>query len=58
MLKRDWQWLQMIKVPKVHSLPDILTVSEVEQLIGATRRLRYRVGIVVFDREAGVEYAL
>ena len=42
-LKRDWQWVQMIKVPKVHSLPDILTVSEVEQLIGATRKLRYRV---------------
>ena len=42
-LKRDWQWIKMIKVPKVHSLPDILTVSEVEQLIGATRKLRYRV---------------
>ena len=42
-LERDWQWIQMIKVPKVHSLPDILTVSEVEQLIGATRKLRYRV---------------
>ncbi len=42
-LKRDWQWIQMIKVPKVHSLPDILTVSEVEKLIGATRKLRYRV---------------
>ena len=42
-LKRDWQWIQMIKVPKVHSLPDILTVSEVERLIGATRKLRYRV---------------
>jgi len=42
-LKRDWQWIQMIKVPEVHSLPDILTVSEVEQLIGATRKLRYRV---------------
>ena len=42
-LKRDWQWIKMIKVPKVHSLPDILTVSEVERLIGATRKLRYRV---------------
>ena len=42
-LKRDWQWINMIKVPKVLSLPDILTVSEVEQLIAATRKLRYRV---------------
>ena len=41
-LKRDWQWIKMIKAPKVHSLPDILTVGEVEQLIGATRKLRYR----------------
>ena len=42
-LKRDWQWLNIIKAPKVRSLPDILTVTEVEQLIGATRKLRYRV---------------
>jgi integrase/recombinase XerD len=36
-LKRDWQWLNIIKAPKVRSLPDILTVTEVEQMIGATR---------------------
>ena len=42
-LKQDWEWVNIIKVPKVQSLPDILTVSEVEQLIGATRKLRYRV---------------
>ena len=33
----------MVKAPQIRSLPDILTVSEVEQLIGATRKLRYRV---------------
>ena len=42
-LKQDWEWVNIIKVPKVQSLPDILTISEVEQLIGATRKLRYRV---------------
>ncbi len=42
-LKRDWQWIKIVKAPKVRSLPDILTVAEVEQLIGATRKLRYRV---------------
>lgn len=42
-LKRDWQWVDIVKAPKVRSLPDILTVGEVEQLIGATRKLRYRV---------------
>ena len=42
-LKRDWSWLEIIKAPKVQSLPDILTVAEIEQLIAATRKLRYRV---------------
>jgi integrase/recombinase XerD len=42
-LQRDWQWINLIKAPKVKSLPDILTLAEVERLIGATRKLRYRV---------------
>lgn len=42
-LKRDWSWVNIIKAPKIQSLPDILTVAEVEALIGATRKLRYRV---------------
>ena len=45
-LKRDWQWVNIVKIPKVRSLPDILTTDEVEQLIGATRKLRYRVFIL------------
>ena len=46
-LKRDWQWVEMIKPPQVRSLPDVLSVSEVEQLIGAARKLRYRVFVLV-----------
>ena len=46
-LKRDWQWVNIVKAPKVRSLPDILTVAEVEKLIGATRKLRYRVFLLV-----------
>jgi integrase len=42
-LKQDWQWLNIVKAPKVRSLPDILTVIEIEQMIAATRNLRYRV---------------
>ena len=42
-LKRDWSWVDIIKAPKIQSLPDILTLPEVEQLIGAARKLRYRV---------------
>ena len=42
-LKRDWEWVNFVKAPKVRSLPDILTVTEIEKMIGATRKLRYRV---------------
>jgi len=43
-LKTDWQWVNMIKHPEVRSLPNVLTVAEVERLMAATRKLRYRVG--------------
>ena len=42
-LKLDWQWVNIIKPPKIHTIPDILTLIEIENLIGATRKLRYRV---------------
>jgi integrase len=42
-LNRDWQWVNIIKPPKIHTIPDILTPAEIEQLIGKTRKLRYRV---------------
>ena len=42
-LERDWHWINIVKPPKVKSIPDILTVSEVERIIGKTRKLRYRV---------------
>jgi site-specific recombinase XerD len=38
-LKKDWQWVNIVKAPKVRSLPDILTVTEIEQLIRATCKL-------------------
>jgi len=42
-LKLDWRWVEIIKVPQIRTLPDILSVAEIERLIGATRHLRYRV---------------
>ena len=42
-LKLDWEWLNIVKAPKIHTIPDILTLTEIENLIGATRKLRYRV---------------
>jgi integrase/recombinase XerD len=46
-LKRDWSWVKIIKAPKIQSLPDILTLDEVERLIAGTRKLRYRVFLLV-----------
>ena len=42
-LNRDWQWVDIVKPPRIQSLPDILSVQEVEKIINATRQLRYRV---------------
>lgn len=40
---RDWEWFKIIKPPKIKTLPDILTPVEIEQILGKTRKLRYRV---------------
>jgi len=42
-LKKDWSWVDIVKPPQVKSIPDILTLTEIEKLIGATGKLRYRV---------------
>jgi integrase len=42
-LKTDWQWLNIVKAPKIKSLPDTLTPAEIERIINATKQLRYRV---------------
>ena len=42
-LKLDWQWINIIKPPRIQTIPDILTPTEVVKLIGATRKLRFRV---------------
>jgi len=46
-LKQDWKWVEIIKPPKIQSLPDVLTMDEVSQLICAAKMLRYRVFILV-----------
>lgn len=42
-LDESMPWVEMIRPPKVQSLPDILTLEEIARLIGATRERRYRV---------------
>jgi len=46
-LAKDWQWIDIVKPPKIKTIPDILTLTEIERLIAATRVLRYRVFILV-----------
>jgi len=45
-LKQDWQWLTIIKPPKVLTLPDVLTVAEVQKLIAVAREERFRTFIL------------
>jgi integrase/recombinase XerD len=42
-LKVDWKWVDIVKPPKVRTIPDILTPDEIERIIGKARKLRYRV---------------
>jgi integrase len=42
-LQRDWDWIHIIKPPRITTIPDILTPEEIEELIRKTRKLRYRV---------------
>ena len=42
-LDKKWQWLNIVKPPKVQTLPDILSRQETLQVINATRKQRYRV---------------
>ena len=45
-LKRDWQWVDIVKPPEVRRLPDVLTLREIERLINGTRELRYQTFIL------------
>ena len=42
-LKKEWKWVDIVKPPKVKTIPDVLTSTEVENIIRKTRKLRYRV---------------
>lgn len=42
-LSRPWVWVDIVKPPKQQPIQDVLSVSEVEAIINATRQLRYQV---------------
>jgi len=46
-LKRPWEWVNIVKPPKQQPIQDVLSVIEVEAIINATRQLRYQVYYLV-----------
>lgn len=46
-LKKDWQWVEIVKPPVVKTLPDVLTLKEIERLINGTRERRFQTYILV-----------
>jgi integrase/recombinase XerD len=42
-LKRPWEWTEIVKPPRPTRLPDILTREETHRLLATVRKLRYRV---------------
>lgn len=45
-LDQQWEWVDIVKPPRVKSLPDILTQDEVARLINSTREARYQTYIL------------
>jgi integrase/recombinase XerD len=41
-LNKPWQWIEIVKPPKVKTFPDILSVDEVAKVINQTREARYQ----------------
>ena len=46
-LRKKWQWVDIVKPPQVKSIPPVLSLSEVQSLIRHAKQLRYRVFIIV-----------
>jgi site-specific recombinase XerD len=42
-LKRPWDWTEIVKPPRPQRLPDLLTREETLRLLGTVHKLRYRV---------------
>ncbi len=42
LLDRPWEWVDIVKPPKVQTLQDVLSFGEVQTLINHTRELRYQ----------------
>ena len=47
LLNKPWQWVEIIKPPKVQTIQSVLTLHELELIINATRKLRYQTYFLV-----------
>lgn len=46
-LRKKWNWVDIVKPPQIKPIPVVLSLSEVQTLVHSARQLRYRVFIVV-----------
>ncbi|WP_231731516.1 tyrosine-type recombinase/integrase [Colwellia sp. TT2012] len=42
-LNKQWEWLSIVKPPRVRRIPDILTAIQIRNVINQTKQLRYQV---------------
>jgi integrase/recombinase XerD len=42
-LNKEWQWINIVKPPRVQPLQDVLAISELAAIINATHKLSYQV---------------
>lgn len=42
-LNKQWQWLDIVKPPQLKRIPDLLTYQQVQNVLAATKQLRYQV---------------
>jgi len=46
-LEREWDWVRIVKPPKIMTLPDVMTNDEVDSVISAVQKLRYKTCLFV-----------
>jgi len=42
-LNKKWDWVNIVKPPRIQSLPDFLTRKEFQKVISAVKKLRYKI---------------
>lgn len=45
-LERDWQWIKIVKVPRVQRIPDILSQDEVVLVLSQLQKPRYKTALL------------